>query len=143
VPWLAICAAIDRALPATAAADTMSVIQGRPEDVSHRGSIARFAAIRQPDMDKAACALPCIWLWHSDAVEAMAIWQSDTAFQRYHPLLSAPPEAAARPPRPHRVLAFAQGLSAHRAGHPLFPTVCRQDETSSRSIGKHELEIQG
>src|ERR1700730_14092591 len=58
-------------------------------------------------------------------------------------LLSAPPEAAARPPRPHRVLAFAQGLSAHRAGHPLFPTVCRQDETSSRSIGKHELEIQG
>jgi hypothetical protein len=129
VPWLAICAAIDRALPATAAADTMSVIQGRPEDVSHRGSIARFAAIRQPDMDKAACALP--------------IWQSDTAFQRYHPLLSAPPEAAARPPRPHRVLAFAQGLSAHRAGHPLFPTVCRQDETSSRSIGKHELEIQG
>ena len=58
-------------------------------------------------------------------------------------LLSAPPEAAARPPRPHRVLAFAQGQSAHRAGHPLFPTVCRQDETSSRSIGKHELEIQG
>jgi hypothetical protein len=41
------------------------------------------------------------------------------------------------------VLAFAQGLSAHRAGHPLFPTVCRQDETSSRRLGKHVLEIQG
>src|ERR1700730_17029702 len=58
-------------------------------------------------------------------------------------LLSAPPEAAARPPRPHGVLAFAQGLSAHRAGHPIFPTVCRQDETSSRRLGKHVLEIQG
>jgi hypothetical protein len=46
-------------------------------------------------------------------------------------------------PAPHRVLAFAQGLSAHRAGHPLCPTICRQNETSSRSIGKHELEIQG
>jgi hypothetical protein len=58
-------------------------------------------------------------------------------------LLSPPPESAARPPRPHGVLAFAQGLSTHREGHPLFPTVCRQDEMSSLSIGKHVLEIQG
>src|ERR1700736_2428974 len=58
-------------------------------------------------------------------------------------LLSAPPEAAARPPRPHGVLAFAQGLSAHRAGHPLFPTICRQDARSSRRLGKYVLEIQG
>src|ERR1019366_10784795 len=53
------------------------------------------------------------------------------------------PQAAARPPRPHKVLAFAQELSAHRAGHPLFPTVYRQDARPSRSIGKHVLEIQG
>ena len=58
-------------------------------------------------------------------------------------LLSAPPQAAVRPPRPHGVLAFAQGLSAHRAGHPLFPTVCRQDARSSRRLGEHVLEIQG
>jgi hypothetical protein len=32
------------------------------------------------------------------------------------------------------VLAFAQGLSAHRAGRPLFPTVCRQDERSSMKL---------
>ena len=58
-------------------------------------------------------------------------------------LLSAPAQATARLSWPHRVFAFAQGLSAHRAGHPLFPTVCRQDATSSRSIGRHVLEIQG
>ena len=54
------------------------------ENTGPKKGSAKFAAIRQPDMDKAACALPCIWLWHSDAVEAMAIWQSDTAFQRCH-----------------------------------------------------------
>jgi hypothetical protein len=58
-------------------------------------------------------------------------------------LLSAPPQAAARPPRPHRVLAFAQGLSAHHAAHPLCRTVHRQDATPSRIIGKHVLKIQG
>jgi hypothetical protein len=36
-----------------------------------------------------------------------------------------------------------QIATAPRAGHPLFPAICRQDEMSRLSIGKHVLEIQG